>query len=249
MVFKKISKNSASELVIEQIIATIKSGDVKPGEKLPSEKDLAATFGVGRSSVREAIRTLVVMGYIDVFQGKGTFVKNTLPALDNITHFMEKVIEAGALFDLMETREILECRSAELAAMRADKSQVAKIKNATQRLKKSKVNTQEYIDADWDFHMAIAEATNNSVIVDVMNLLINKIHHYNAEFLATSSGITNEAIYSAEEVISHVLTGDSQKAGTAMQYHLQLVNIEIEKLLRNDKLESRTKKKSRNKQR
>lgn len=243
MVFKKISKNSASELVIEQIIATIKSGDVKPGEKLPSEKDLAATFGVGRSSVREAIRTLVVMGYIDVFQGKGTFVKNNLPALGDITHFMEKVIEAGALFDLMETREILECRSAELAAMRADKSQVAKIKNATQRLKKSKVNTQEYIDADWDFHMAIAEATNNSVIVDVMNLLINKIHHYNAEFLATSSGITNEAIYSAEEVISHVLSGDSQKAGTAMQYHLQLVNIEIDKLLRNDKLDPRMKKK------
>ena len=249
MVFQKISKNSASELVIEQIIATIKSGDVKPGEQLPSEKDLAASFGVGRSSVREAIRTLVVMGYLDVFQGKGTFIRNNLPASNDITHFMEKVIEAGGLHDLMETREILECRSAELAAMRADKSQVAKIKNATQRLKKSKVNTQEYIDADWDFHMAIAEATNNSVIVDVMNLLINKIHHYNAEFLATSSGITNEAIYSAEEVISHVLSGDSQKAGTAMQYHLQLVNIEIEKLLRNDKLEPRTKKKSRNKQR
>ena len=242
MVFKKISKNSASELVIEQIIATIKSGDVKPGEQLPSEKDLAASFGVGRSSVREAIRTLVVMGYLDVFQGKGTFVRNNLPASNDITHFMEKVIEAGGLLDLMETREILECRSAELAALRADKSQVAKIKNATQRLKKSKVNTQEYIDADWDFHMAIAEATNNSVIVDVMNLLINKIHHYNAEFLATSSGITNEAIYSAEEVISHVLSGDSQKAGTAMQYHLQLVSIEIEKLLRNDKINPRMKK-------
>ena len=242
MVFKKISKNSASELVIEQIIATIKSGDVKPGEQLPSEKDLAASFGVGRSSVREAIRTLVVMGYLDVFQGKGTFVRNNLPASNDIAHFMEKVIEAGGLLDLMETREILECRSAELAALRADKSQVAKIKNATQRLKKSKVNTHEYIDADWDFHMAIAEATNNSVIVDVMNLLINKIHHYNAEFLATSSGITNEAIYSAEEVISHVLSGDSQKAGTAMQYHLQLVSIEIEKLLRNDKINPRMKK-------
>ena len=242
MVFKKISKNSASELVIEQIIATIKSGDVKPGEQLPSEKDLAASFGVGRSSVREAIRTLVVMGYLDVFQGKGTFVKDNLPASNDITYFMEKVIEAGGLLDLMETREILECRSAELAAQRADKLQVAKIKNATQRLKKSKVNTQEYIEADWDFHMAIAEATNNSVIVDVMNLLINKIHHYNAEFLATSSGITNEAIYSAEEVISHVLSGDSHKAGTAMKYHLQLVSIEIEKLLRNDKLNPRMKK-------
>ena len=156
---------------------------------------------------------------------------------------MEKVIEAGGLLDLMETREILECKSAELAAMRADNSQVAKIKNATQRLKNCQVNTQEYIDADWDFHMAIAEATNNSVIVDVMNLLINKIHHYNAEFLATSSAITNEAIYSAEEVISHVLAGDSQKAGTAMKYHLELVNIEIKKLLRNDKIEARMKEK------
>jgi len=243
MVFKKISKNSASELVIEQIVSTIESGNVKPGEQLPSEKDLAASFGVGRSSVREAIRTLVVMGYIDVFQGKGTFVKNNIPASKDIANIMGKAIEAGALFDLMETREILECKSAELAAMRADDSQVAKIKKATHRLKKCTVNTLEYIEADWDFHMAIAEATNNSVIVDVMNLLINKIHHYNAEFLATSSGISDEAIYSAEKVISHVLSGDSKKAGTAMQYHLQLVNIEIKKLLRNDKIEARVKEK------
>jgi len=245
MVFKKISKNSASELVIEQIIAAIKAGNVKSGEQLPSEKDLAASFGVGRSSVREAIRTLVVTGYLDVFQGKGTFVRNNLPASDNISQLMDKAIEAGALFDLMETREILECRSAELAAMRADDSQIAKIKNATRRLKNSQVNTQEYIDADWDFHMAIAEATNNSVIVDVMNLLINKIDHYNAEFLATSSGITNEAIYSAEEVVKHILRGDRQEAGEAMQHHLQLVNTEIKNLLKNDNIEPRTKKKTR----
>ena len=97
---------------------------------------------------------------------------------------------------------------------------IDKIKKAIQRLKNCRVNTQAYIDADWDFHMTLAEATNNSVIVYVMNLLIDKIHHYNAEFLVTSSGISNEAISSAETVVSNVLSGNGNKASAAMQYHL-----------------------------
>jgi GntR family transcriptional repressor for pyruvate dehydrogenase complex len=235
MVFKKINKNSASDLVFDQISSSIESEKIKPGERLPAEKDLASTFGVGRSSVREAIRTLVSKGYLNVFQGKGTFVKNRLPSPSDVTEVMEKAIRAGALFDLMETREILECRSAELAATRANKSQVEKMKSATKLLKKSTVNTQKYIEADWDFHMAIAEATNNSVIVDVMQLLINKIHHYNAEFLATSSRINNEAISSAEAVIQHVLEKNSTEAAKAMRYHLQLVDIEIKQMIGTDK--------------
>jgi len=231
MAFKKINKNSASELVLDQIVTSIESGKIKPGEQLPSEKDLASSFGVGRSSVREAIRALVSRGYLDVFQGKGTFVKSRLPPPSDVNEVMEKALRAGALFDLMETRDILECRSAELAAGRANKAQIKKIKNATKRLKNCTVNTQKYIEADWDFHMAIAEATNNSVIVDVMNLLINKIHHYNAEFLATSSSITNEAIYSAESVIQHVLDKNGPEASKAMHYHLQLVDVEIKNLL------------------
>ena len=235
MVFKKINKNSASGLVLDQIVSSIESDTIKPGERLPSEKDLAATFGVGRSSVREAIRSLVSMRYLDTFQGKGTFVKSRLPSLSNVNEVMENAIRTGAILDLMETREILECRSSELAATRANSPQIKKIKNATQRLKKCTVNTQEYIQADWDFHMAIAEATNNSVIVDVMKLLINKIHQYNAEFLATSTRINNEAIYTAEAVIKYVLEKNGAEAAKAMHLHLNLVNIEIRKLIKQDK--------------
>jgi GntR family transcriptional repressor for pyruvate dehydrogenase complex len=234
MVFKKISKSLTSEQVIEQVISTIEAGRLKPGEQLPSEKDLAASFGVGRSSVREAIRTLAVMGYLEAFQGKGTFVKDRLPSANDIDDIMDKAIAAGAIFDLMETREIIECRSAELAATRADQPQADKIKKTVQGLKKCRVNTQAYIEADWDFHMAIAEATNNSVIVDVMDLLINKIHRYNAEFVATSSEISHEAISSAETIVLHILSGDGQKASSAMQYHLQLVNSEIKKMIKFD---------------
>jgi GntR family transcriptional repressor for pyruvate dehydrogenase complex len=231
MVFKKINKSLTSEQVIEQIISTIEAGHLKPGEQLPSEKDLAVRFAVGRSSVREAMRTLVVMGYLEVFQGKGTFVKDRLPSAKTLDDIMGKAIAAGAIFDLMETRAIIECRAADLAATRADKSQADRIKKAIQGLKKCRANTQAYIEADWNFHMTIAEATNNSVIVDVMNLLINKIHRYNAEFIATSSEISDEAISSAETIVSHVLSGDGKKASSAMQYHLQLVNSEIKKMI------------------
>ena len=227
-----VLKVGAARQCREQIVAAIDSGDLNAGDQLPSENELATPFGVGRSSVREAVRTLVVMEYLEVFQGKGTFVKRELPAPDNISDIMDKAIKAGALFDLMETREILECRSAELAAKRATQSQVGKIKKALQQLKKSKASIPTYVEADWDFHVAIAEAANNSVIVDVMNLLINKIHKYNAEFLAASPGISTKAINSAEDIVSHIISGDSEKAGAAMQRHLELIKVEIEKYYR-----------------
>ncbi len=80
MVFEAIRKATAPEMVVAQILNKLKKGDLKPGGQLPSQRELAQLLGVGRSSVREAVNALTVMGYLDVRQGKGTFIRQELPA-------------------------------------------------------------------------------------------------------------------------------------------------------------------------
>jgi GntR family transcriptional repressor for pyruvate dehydrogenase complex len=82
-------------------------------------------LGVGRSSVREAINALVVMGYLEPLQGKGTFIKAVLPVADTGIEKLNAAFSAGSIFDLMEARVLLECRSAALAAERADAARSA----------------------------------------------------------------------------------------------------------------------------
>ena len=82
MTFETIRKSSAPDMVAEQIIEMIAGGELAPGTQLPAQRDLAQMLGVGRSSVREAINALVVMGYLEPLQGKGTFIKDVLPTSD-----------------------------------------------------------------------------------------------------------------------------------------------------------------------
>jgi len=79
VVFETIRKNTAPEMVVEQLMKKISSGEIAAGSRLPSQRDLALSFGVGRSSIREALNALAVMGYLDVQQGRGTFIAGELP--------------------------------------------------------------------------------------------------------------------------------------------------------------------------
>ena len=80
MVFEAVRRNTAPEMVVEQILHKISTGELPPGTRLPAQRDLAVSFGVGRSSIREALNALAVMGYLDVQQGRGTFIAEEFPA-------------------------------------------------------------------------------------------------------------------------------------------------------------------------
>ena len=108
MPFKAIEKSTASRMVVEQILDSLKTGEFRPGEKLPSQMDLADMFGVGRSSVREAIKALDAMGYMEVIQGKGTFFKKDISSDDITLSALKNVLDSVTFSDLMKARVILE---------------------------------------------------------------------------------------------------------------------------------------------
>ena len=124
MEFKAIKRSSAPELVVEQILKSIESGALAPGGQLPSQKELSVRFGVSRASVREATKALNAMGYLDIIQGKGTFVRAAVASRNPSINQLHEALEAVSFFDLMNSREILECTAAELAAEMADNAQI-----------------------------------------------------------------------------------------------------------------------------
>ncbi|TDS10238.1 FadR/GntR family transcriptional regulator [Sphingobacterium paludis] len=159
-----IKRTSLAEEVSERIKAKIKTGEYGLGSRLPTEPALMQVFGVGRSSVREAIRMLANLGYLDVQQGVGTFVAGS-----DGNEALGEVFEKAPLADLLEVRQLLEIRIAEKAAENRSTKDLGRMAAA---LKKRKIEAdagalETCIEADIAFHQAIADACGNPILMEL----------------------------------------------------------------------------------
>jgi len=226
------NKITVAKKIVEQILERLETGELKPGEQLPPQRVMAHQFGVGRSSIREAINTLSVLGYLDVTQGKGSFIRSDLPADRPAPASNESFLEAGTIFDLMEAREILECHGATLAAQQADSSAISKVHEAVKDIRKHQNSISHFFDADWRFHVALAEASGNKVICEMIRMITEKVHRYNIQFRATASRKNREfALKTAEQILSHLMKGDGSKTAKSMRNHLSTINNELREII------------------
>ena len=226
-----IKRNTTAEMVIERILNQIKTGELKIGDRLPPAQELTEIFGVGRSSIREAIRALGVLGYLDILPGKGTFIKKDSSSEEISTNGLMDVLESGTIFDIMEARICLESKCAELAALRADSKQIKKIEKAVKKMQESGSDLKTISKADLEFHLALAEATDNDVIYEIMKLLIGKVELYADKFWATLSKNKENAISTVNQVLSHVVRDEGDKAAESMREHLDLVNEKLKDVI------------------
>ncbi|WP_305883353.1 FadR/GntR family transcriptional regulator [Brevibacillus ruminantium] len=170
MPIQQISSKKIYEVITEELKQMIVDGQVKPGDKLDSVQVLAQKFQVGRSAVREALSALQAMGLVEIKQGEGTFVRkfetSSLSApLSTILMGSEDILE------LLEMRKILEVGSAGLAARNWKDGDLAAIKQALDQMRES-VDSEEASDqADIDFHQAIAHASHNRLLIDMMKTI------------------------------------------------------------------------------
>ncbi len=229
--FKTIQKSSAPEIIINEIIQHIKSGELKPGNNLPTERDMSQMFGVGRSSIREAIKALVLSGYLESSQGKGTFIKKDLPVNDLTLTNLQHALAAEQIIELMELREILECNAVKLAAERASSEDIRRMHEALERMQASKADIKKFYDPDFDLHVAIAEATHNEMICETMKQIVEKSHEYYEKFMPDRLCPPQQAILSAGQVISCIEDGDAEKASRCMKEHLDLVEVELKRVV------------------
>ncbi len=210
------------ERIVEQIEAAIAAGDLKVGEKLPPERELATQFAVSRTAVREAVKILREKGYIDIHPGRGTFVTNKAP--NSMRQSFDLLMKFGSVdgsANLVEVREILEPEIAGLAATRMTDEFVADMQEAVETME-SAADVDVYVEADLDFHLALAEATQNPIIPALMDSIIDLLREQRKRIGLAEGGLERGQRHH-KEILEAVKRKDSEAARSAMKRHLRQV--------------------------
>ena len=233
MKFDAIRIHSAPEALVEEIIKRIRAGKLEPGTCLPSQRQLAKMFGVGLGSVREAVKILNVMGYLEVIRGKGTFISEDASTAEKPVSSLDKALEAVSLADLMKARELVECACARLAAEAADDEGIERLKESTVAMESALEERETFYEQDFVFHITVAEATNNKALLEIVKLLVDRAHNH-IGFMKDSLGISmpfnvERAVKTARNITDSIIAGDAERAGSEMHRHLRIVNWELEK--------------------
>lgn len=223
----RIQKRKISEEVVNEIKRLIQDGVFTSNTKLPPEKELGEMFGVGRSSIREALSMLAAADIVETRQGEGTFVRKI--DLTDYIHplVLSMVAEKKQTLHLLETRRIVELGTVELAAIRANESDFNEMKEALldmeQQLKLGRTGMQ----ADFAFHRAIAAASKNPVLIQVMENLSQLMKHSLEYTLRQNTGKYAErrklVLQEHQDIFANLEKRDPQGAVSAMQIHLEKV--------------------------
>jgi len=224
--FKSLKRNRLSEEIVEYIKKLIVEGELKALERLPSERELAERFGVGRPTVREAIRTLELMGLLKVHSGqKGTVIQDP-----ELATYMESVveqmswlvqIERTTLRQLLEVRDSLERGIAISASQRATNDQMDQMKEIISGMKRSTKDVDTYIKKGIEFHSVMAEATQNPIFSIIWTGFSDLIFNYYHKLLKGFSKKTLKDLYAANlDVYEAILTKDPEKINIAMDNHI-----------------------------
>jgi len=210
------------ERIVEQIETAIVAGDLKVGEKLPPERELAAQFAVSRTAVREAVKILREKGFIEIHPGRGTFVTNKAP--NSMRQSFDSLIKFGpndGSANLVEVREILEPEIAALAATRMTDEFIADMQEAVETMDAAP-DMDVYVEADLDFHLALAEATQNPIIPALMDSIIDLLREQRKRIgLAEGGPVRGQHHHKA--ILDAVKRKDPEAARQAMRRHLTQV--------------------------
>lgn len=171
-VIKPIARISLYEQIIAQLKELVVSEQLKPGEKLPSERELAAKLATSRHSLREALRVLTAVGILEIRPGHGTFVSRHADVALNETIFAS-LVEKDFRYNVLEARKILEPSIAALAALRATNRDLADIENHVRTMEEQVRENQDHLAADLAFHLSLVNATQNLVLIKAIGALEN----------------------------------------------------------------------------
>jgi GntR family transcriptional repressor for pyruvate dehydrogenase complex len=169
--FNPIKTSKISDEVYKQIVSLIGNGQLKPGDKIPSEREMASELGISRQSIREALNRAEVMGLIQVRQGEGSFILSSVrePLKPPLTVIIEK--EAERIFEFLEIRKLIEGWCAEKAALEATGEELEDMKRILNKMKKVVSKDKQWEELDLELHFSIAKATHNIIAIHIMDAL------------------------------------------------------------------------------
>lgn len=163
-----VRPNSAGAEVAKRLLEYFTSGDVQPGTRLPAERQLAASLGVGRSAMREALAALDLLGVVHIRPGSGTYLRGSASELLPQTLSWGLMLGEQRTAELIELRHGLEVEAARLAAERASGEHIARLRACLARMRDNAGDLGAFVEADRDFHLEVGEAAGNLVLRDLL---------------------------------------------------------------------------------
>lgn len=205
--------------VARRLLDLFTDGSIAPGTRLPPERQLAATLGVGRSAVREALAALEMLGIVDVRPGSGTYLRG------HASELLPQTLRWGLLIGERNTTELLELRSgleiyvARLAAARVEASDLDALRTHVERMRSSIGDLKAFARADSDFHLALAGAAGNTTLIDLLHVVRSLLQVY-ADRAVHDEREARIAVDEHDAVYRAIERGDADAAASAMATHM-----------------------------
>ncbi|WP_275116608.1 FadR/GntR family transcriptional regulator [Alkalihalobacterium chitinilyticum] len=224
MAIRKVKPKKIYEIVAEQLMDMIKKGEVKPGERLASVQQLAEEFNVGRSAIREALSALKAMGYIEMRQGEGTFVKKV--DLDLIGSIIPGVqlMQQEDMRELFEIRKVIETGAASLAALNRTEEDLKQMEQALNEMQQAEGDGTIGEKADVDFHKSIVSATKNEMLSKLVGNVSDVMHQSMREarklLLYSEQRKMNQLYEEHLRIYEAIKEKNQQRAYEAMMEHI-----------------------------
>ncbi|WP_338780647.1 FadR/GntR family transcriptional regulator [Metabacillus sp. FJAT-52054] len=236
MNYKQIKPKKIYEEVAEAILESIKEGAIKPGEKLNSVQQLSEDFNVGRSAIREALSALRAMGMIEMRQGEGTYVKKFDPNSIGGSLLSAVLMDREAIAHLLEVRKILEAGIAASAARNRTDEDLSKLKEILLEMKDTIGNEELGEKSDFNFHMGIAGASHNPMLMGLMNnvseMMLNTMRETRRIWLYSKQTTSKRLYQEHVKIFEAISNKDEGLAQELMMNHLVKVEEVLMKYLK-----------------
>lgn len=221
--YAPIQATKVFEQISAQIEQQILRGDLRTGDRLPTERELAEKFRASRTAVREAMKTLAQKGLVDMRPGRGTIViDGTSFALRDSLNRSMQVNQPKSNIELVEVREILEPEIAALAAVRATDDDIAALRAAVETMDAHVEEADAFIAADNRFHQILANATNNNLILTLIHPIMELLSEQRKHIFGVHGG-PQRGQQHHKLLLDAVIHHDPDAARAAMQAHLRQV--------------------------
>src|SRR6202453_35234 len=222
-VYKVVRTSRLYEQIVQQIEESVLNGSLKPGDQLPAERELAQRLGVSRTAVREAVKTLREKGLVEAYSGRGTFITDgTSQAARQSFDLMVKIGQQDGSTHLAELRLILEPGIAALAAARVQEPELVTMREAVATMDRSQRDPAAYIEADLDFHLALAEAAANPLILSLIDSIVGLLREQRMRIFNVVVGPQRGQNHH-KRILEAVERRDPEMARATMRAHLEQV--------------------------
>ncbi len=207
-------------LALDQIKQLIASGTVVPGQRLPPERELAERLGVGRNSVREALKILEAVGLVESRVGDGTFITAQTGASIGRTIGLSLAIWGGTIVEILDARRMIEVEATRAAAEKITAQELIDLEIELRQMESSGDQIDAYLTADMNFHRLIGQAAHNTIIAHIISDLIDLLEEVLREASAYQLPLQNEGTATHRAVFEAIAHHDGAAAAEAMRHHL-----------------------------